>query len=78
MLTGLARDSQGSSFAGLRRNRAFVVLMTVGSIGDAFAGGQLVGTVSSAVLLPVRAAILVISPVKVWPHGRRPRPHSVS
>ncbi|MFM0389941.1 hypothetical protein [Paraburkholderia dipogonis] len=77
MLIGFALHSQGTSFASLRRNWAFAILITVGSIGDAFVGGQLAGTVSSAVLLPVLAAILVISPVKVWPHGRRPRPRSV-
>ncbi|ASW03730.1 MULTISPECIES: sulfite exporter TauE/SafE family protein [Burkholderiaceae] len=69
MLTGFARYSQDSSFAVLRKNRAFVLLMSVGSIGGAFVGGQLVGIVSSAVLLPVLAAILVISSVKVWQHS---------
>jgi uncharacterized membrane protein YfcA len=69
MLTGFARYSQNSSFAVLRRNRAFVLLMATGSVGGAFVGGQLVGIVSSAVLLPVLAAILVISSVKVWQHS---------
>lgn len=69
MLTGFARYSQDRSFAVLGQNRAFVVLMAAGSIGGAFVGSQLVGIVASAVLLPVLAAILVTSAVKVWQHG---------
>ncbi|OUL76779.1 sulfite exporter TauE/SafE family protein [Paraburkholderia hospita] len=69
MVTGFARYSQDSSFAVLRRNRAFVLLMAAGSIGGAFLGGQLVGILSSAVLLPVLAVILVISSVKIWQHS---------
>ncbi|WP_242539795.1 TSUP family transporter [Trinickia mobilis] len=69
MLTGFARYSQDSSFAVLRRHWAFVLLMAAGSIGGAFVGGRLVGITSSAVLLPVLAAILVISSIKVWQHG---------
>lgn len=69
MLTGFARYSQDRTFAVLRRNWGFVLLMAAGSIGGAFVGGQLVGVVPSAVLLPVLAAILVISSIKVWQHG---------
>ncbi|AZQ49627.1 sulfite exporter TauE/SafE family protein [Burkholderia cenocepacia] len=69
MLIGFARYSQDSSFAVLRKNRQFVIFMAVGSIVGAFIGGQLVGIVPSAVLLPVLAAILLISSVKVWRHG---------
>jgi uncharacterized membrane protein YfcA len=43
--------------------------MAAGSIGGAFVGGQLVGIISSDVLLPVLAAILVISSIKVWQHA---------
>ncbi|MCA8492770.1 hypothetical protein [Burkholderia arboris] len=53
----------------LRKNRHYVIFMAIGSIVGAFIGGQLVGIVPSAVLLPVLAAILLISSVKVWRHG---------
>ena len=42
--------------------------MAVGSIVGTFIGGLLIGIVPSAVLLPLLAAILVISAVKVWQH----------
>jgi len=43
--------------------------MAIGSLIGAWLGGQLLGIVPSTVLLPVLAAILVISSVKVWKHG---------
>jgi len=43
--------------------------MAVGSIVGAFVGGQLLGIVPSAVLLPILAAILVVSAVEVWRHA---------
>lgn len=69
MLTGFARYSRDSSFAVLGRNRSFVLIMAVGSIIGSFVGGQLLGLVPSAVLLPLLAGILVISSVKVWRHS---------
>lgn len=68
MLVGFARYSRDSTFAVLRRNLRFVVVMAVGSIVGSFIGAQLLGVVPSAVLLPALAAILLISSVKVWRH----------
>jgi uncharacterized membrane protein YfcA len=42
--------------------------MAVGSIVGAFIGGQLLGVVTSSILLPLLAAILLISAVKIWCH----------
>jgi uncharacterized membrane protein YfcA len=68
MLVGFARYSRDQSFAVLRENRAFLLVMAAGSIVGTFVGGLLLGLVPSALLLPVLAAILVISAVKVWRH----------
>lgn len=69
MLVGFARYSRDDSFSVLARNRDFVLLMAVGSvIGVAF-GGQILGIVPVAVLLPALVAILLVSSVKVWRHG---------
>jgi len=69
MVVGFARYSRDSAFATLARNKRFVVVMAVGSIVGSFVGGRLLGLVPSSVLLPVLAAILVLSSVKVWRHG---------
>lgn len=69
MIVGFARYSRDGSFAVLGQNTSFVLLMAVGSLIGAWLGGQLLGIVPSTVLLPVLAAILVISSVKVWKHG---------
>jgi uncharacterized membrane protein YfcA len=68
MLVGFARYSRDGSFAVLARNKMFVVLMAVGSIAGTFMGGQLLGIVPSQVLLPILAAILLVSAWKVWQH----------
>lgn len=68
MLVGFARYSQDSSFAVLRRNRRFVLVMAAGSLVGAFIGGQLLGVVPAGVLLPGLTAILLVSAVKVWRH----------
>ncbi len=68
MIVGFARYSRDQSFAVLGRNRTFLIVMAAGSIVGSFIGAQLVGAVSSAVILPVLALILVISAVKVWGH----------
>lgn len=68
MLMGFARYSRDSSFSVLGRNRRFVVVMALGSIGGAFAGGQLLGLVPAAVLLPLLSVILLVSSIKVWRH----------
>lgn len=69
MLVGFARYSLDDSFSELTRNRSFVVLMAIGSVIGVAVGGQLLGIVPVAILLPVLVAILLISSVKVWRHG---------
>ena len=68
MLVGFARYSQDSTFAVLQRNRWFVIVMAAGSIAGSFVGALLLGIVPGFVLLPVLAAILLISAYKVWQH----------
>ena len=68
MLVGFARYSRDSSFAVLRENLGFVVMMAVGSIAGTFIGGRLLGLVSTSILLPLLAIILVLSAIKVWQH----------
>ncbi|WP_036289633.1 sulfite exporter TauE/SafE family protein [Methylosinus sp. PW1] len=68
MIVGFARYSRDRSFAVLRHNRSFVGVMALGSIVGAFIGGRLLGMAPSAILLPLLAAILVISAVKIWRH----------
>jgi len=69
MIVGFARYSRDQSFAVLKNNRTFLLAMAAGSILGAFIGGQLLGIVPSAVLLPGLASILVISAFKVWRHA---------
>lgn len=69
MLAGFARYSRDRSFAVLGRNRPFVLVMAAGSVAGAFVGGQLLGAVPGQVLLPVLAAVLLVSAFKVWRHG---------
>lgn len=69
MLTGFTRYSTDKSFAVLGKNRGFVLVMAAGSLFCAFLGGQLLGIVPDAILLPFLAVILVISAVKIWRHG---------
>jgi uncharacterized membrane protein YfcA len=69
MLTGFARYSLDDSFSVLARNREFIALMALGSIIGVAIGGQLLGVVPEAILLPVLVAILLVSSVKVWRQG---------
>lgn len=69
MLVGFARYSLDDSFSVLSRNRDFVLLMAAGSVIGVAIGGQLLGIVPEAVLLPVLVVILLVSSVKVWRHG---------
>ena len=68
MIVAFTRYSQDRSFAVLGRNRAFVLIMAAGSIVGSFIGGQLLGIVPGAVLLPILAVILVLSATKIWRH----------
>lgn len=68
MLAGFERYRRDRSFAVLRTQRRFVLAMAVGSLVGAAAGGLLLGAVPAAALLPMLAAILVVSAVKTWRH----------
>jgi len=69
MLVGFMRYSRNSSFAVIGANRGFILAMAVGSLVGTYIGGRLLGIVPGAVLLPLLAAILVLSAVKVWKHS---------
>jgi len=68
MLVGFTRYSRDQSFSVLGRNRAFLLVMAAGSVVGTFIGGQLLGIVPNAYLLPALALILLVSAVKVWRH----------
>jgi uncharacterized protein len=68
MLVGFARYSGDQSFAVLGSNRTFILTMA-GSIIGTYLGAQLVAVVSPSLLIPLLAAILVLSALKVWRHG---------
>jgi uncharacterized membrane protein YfcA len=68
MIVGFARYSRDRSFTVLRKNRSFVGVMALGSFVGTFVGGRLLGMAPSAILLPLLAAILAISAIKVWRH----------
>jgi uncharacterized protein len=69
MVVGFARYSRDRSFTVLERRRGFVLVMAARSIAGAFVGGRLLGLVPDAVLLPLLAAILLVSAAKVWRYG---------
>lgn len=69
MLVGFTRYSRDQSFSVIGRNRPFLLVMAAGSILGTFIGGQLLGLMPNAVLLPLLAVILLISAVKVWRHS---------
>jgi uncharacterized membrane protein YfcA len=68
MLVGFARYSRDRSFAVLGENRRFVLVMAVASICGSFIGSRLLRLVPNAVMLPILAAILILSAVKIWRH----------
>jgi uncharacterized protein len=68
MLVGFTRYSRDRSFVVLGENRGFVLVMAAGSIAGSFIGARLLGLVSSSILLPLLAVILMISAVKIWRH----------
>ena len=68
ILVGFMRYSRDQSFSVLRENWVFFLVMSAGSIVGTFIGGHLLGLVPNYVLLPLLAALLVISAVKVWCH----------
>ncbi|GEP32671.1 UPF0721 transmembrane protein [Nocardioides szechwanensis] len=68
MLVAFARYSRDQSFAILAASKTFLVAMALGSVLGTVAGGLLLGVVPEVVLVPLLAALLVISSVKVWQH----------
>lgn len=69
MLVAFSRYSQDENFQIICREWPFVVLMALGSMVGVYIGGKLLGVISTGVLLPLLAVILVISAVKVWKHA---------
>ncbi|WP_433432130.1 TSUP family transporter [Nonomuraea sp. CA-141351] len=69
MLVAFARYSRDGSFAVLRSNLRFVAVMTAGSITGSLLGGLLLGVIPDLVLIPVLAAILLISAAKMARHA---------
>lgn len=68
MIVAFARYSQDQSFAVLARNKSFVLSMAYGSLLGTFIGGRLLGLISTQILLPALAIILLISAFKAWRH----------
>ncbi|MFE7274490.1 sulfite exporter TauE/SafE family protein [Streptomyces sp. NPDC057623] len=68
MLVAFARYSRDGSFAVLGANLRFTLVMIAGSIAGAVLGGLLLGVFSDLVLIPVLAAILLVSAVKLARH----------
>jgi len=68
MLVGFTRYSMDDSFSVLVRNKLFLLIMAAGSIVGTFIGGRLLGLVPNYILLPILAALLLLSAVKVWRH----------
>lgn len=69
MLVAFARYSQDKSFDVLAQNKTFLFVMAGGSILGTIAGGALLGVVPTSILVPLLAAILLLSARKVWQHG---------
>ncbi|MEU8413809.1 sulfite exporter TauE/SafE family protein [Amycolatopsis japonica] len=68
MLVAFARYSRDQSFVVLRNNLRFTTVMIAGSITGALLGGLLLGVIPNVVLVPVLAAVLLISAVKLARH----------
>lgn len=68
MVIGFARYSRDRSFAVLAQNKELVFAMAAGSLAGAGLGGLLLNVVSSGLLLPLLAAILILSAARVWRH----------
>lgn len=68
MIVAMARYSRDDSFRVLDSARRFLFAMGAGSVAGAVVGGLLLGFVPAAVLLPLLAAVLLVSAVKIWRH----------
>ncbi len=69
MIVAFSRYSQDNSFSIIQTQKRFIAFMSVGSVVGAFIGSQLLGLIPTSFLLPVLAAILILSAVKVWHHA---------
>lgn len=69
MLVAFTRYSRDGSFTILRQQQRFIALMAAGTIGGTILGGLLVGVISSDVLVPLLAGLLVLSALKVRQHA---------
>lgn len=69
MIVGFTRYSRDASFSVIWRYRVFAGWMAAGSIAGAFVGALLLSVVSGALLLPLLAAVLLVSAWKIWPQG---------
>lgn len=74
MIVGFTRYSRDQSFRVIRTERRFLLVMAAGSLAGAFVGGRLLGIVPAHVLLPILAAVLVLSSVEVWRHVKMHEP----
>lgn len=68
MLVGLARYSRDRSFGVVRLNSRLTIVMAAGSIVGAYLGTLLLGVISAGIIVPMLAAILVVSAIKIWRH----------
>jgi uncharacterized protein len=68
MLVGFTRYSIDDSFSVIGRNKLFLLVMAARSIVGTFIGGRMLGLVPNAILLPILAALLLASAIKVWRH----------
>jgi len=66
MLVAFFRYSRDQAFAVLGQNRVFVTAMVAGSVAGSVVGGLLLGVAPEAILVPLLAALLLFSAVKVW------------
>jgi len=74
LMVGIGRYSRDVNFSVLRERRGLVFAMALGSVAGVFAGASLLPYVSEAVLLPILAAVLILSAIKVWAMARRADP----
>ncbi|UGT74649.1 hypothetical protein LTT02_28510 [Mycolicibacterium smegmatis] len=52
----------------LRHNMRFVVVMAAGSITGTVVGALLLGVIPSLIIVPLLAALLALSAIRVWRH----------
>lgn len=69
MVVAFARYSRDQSFQVLAANKTFLTAMASGSVAGTVCGGLLLNLVPNIVLIPLLAALLLGSSVKVWQHN---------